>query len=242
MERLSRNTANWDFGAFIGLVKLNIRSIANSAADRLFDYGYGTETSQPIHSPQLRVSQNLRYGTSYIPTRWWVLRGIVRNLSTYPPEYRLVDFGSGKGWVPLMAACAKQPFGKSIGVKYVDLHETALRNASRFLGTKVEFYCTDAAQFSIPHEPCVPYFFNPFDTPVLNCVLERIGLPACLFRRGGLVAGRWLQHCQLTLGTWRVCTSLNAAQKERGARFVGGRVAPTGIRRRALYAQPLRYA
>ena len=74
-----------------------------------------------------------------------------------------------------MAASAKQPFGKGIGVEYLtDLYETALPNASRFLGTRVEFYGTDAAQFSMPHEPCVLYFFNPFDTPVLNCVLGRI--------------------------------------------------------------------
>jgi hypothetical protein len=53
----------------------------------------------------------------------------------------LVDFGSSKGRVPLMAASAKQAFGKTIGVEYVtDLYETALRNASRFPGTKVEFY------------------------------------------------------------------------------------------------------
>ena len=83
----------------------------------------------------------MRYGTSYIPTPWWVFRGIVRNLGIYPPEYSLVDFGSSKGRVPLMAASAKQAFGKTIGVEYVtDLYETALRNASRFPGTKVEFY------------------------------------------------------------------------------------------------------
>lgn len=155
------------------VAKINTISAVSVTADRLYDLRYGIETSSPIHRPKLEIaSDNIQFGTSYFPTPWWTFRKIINSLEIDPGQYTFIDFGSGKGRLPLLAG----EFRKSIGVEYArQLHEAALSNAAKFpKRNEVEFVHADAAVFPIPADPCVLYFFNPFDEPVLVRVLDNI--------------------------------------------------------------------
>lgn len=171
------------------VASINAISVCSMTADRLYDLRYGIETSSPIHRPKLDIaSNNAQFGTSYFPTPWWTFRKIIKSLDINPSQYTFIDYGSGKGRVPLLAG----KFKKAIGVEYArQLHEVAVRNAAKFpKQNEVEFVHADAALFPIPPGPCVFYFFNPFDGPVLTRVLDRIvsrqpqpDIAVCMFRQ-----------------------------------------------------------
>jgi hypothetical protein len=59
------------------------------------------------------------------------------------------------------------------------LHLIAQQNLSRYHSATqkchaIELHCLDAADYMIPREPSVFYFYNPFDETVMTKVLENI--------------------------------------------------------------------
>ncbi|MFQ5790002.1 MAG: class I SAM-dependent methyltransferase [Acidobacteriota bacterium] len=114
----------------------------------------------------------------YEPTPAPVFRRMIADLRLRHEDFVFVDFGSGKGKVLLMAS--EFPFKKVIGVElWQELHRIAEANLRR-LGPDarqcqaVESLCMDAALYSIPPEPAVFYFFNPFPEETLARVVENI--------------------------------------------------------------------
>jgi len=75
---------------------------------------------------------------------------------------------------------AQYSFKKVVGVElWEDLHRIALENLDSFrerpdCATEVTSVRMDAAGFSLPEEPLVLYFFNPFPEAVLARVLSNL--------------------------------------------------------------------
>jgi SAM-dependent methyltransferase len=111
------------------------------------------------------------------PTPAELFRKMMEKLPAPVEGLTFVDFGSGKGKAVLLAAAFA--FRRVIGIElWPDLHEIAQENLRRYRGElrcrSVELLCCDAADYSIPEEPAVLYFFNPFKESVLSRVLENV--------------------------------------------------------------------
>lgn len=89
-------------------------------------------------------------------------------------DMRLLDVGCGNG--AFLREGAKYPFGEIAGLEYVpELSEIAKRNFKRLhLTDRIMIFTGDATKFKKYGNYNVFYFFNPFDTDIMNKVMERI--------------------------------------------------------------------
>jgi SAM-dependent methyltransferase len=157
----------------------NLRCVVSDLLDKHFDRKYGVETRGQIRSEMLAVvGTHGRGAADFLSTP---VRTILRTLECLPKDvsdFTFVDFGCGKGRALLLAQTRN--FRRVIGVEHAPaLVEIAERNISSWRGKRecrdVQALCADAATFPIPAEPCVLYFFAPFDWPVLEAVIANIG-------------------------------------------------------------------
>ena len=121
-------------------------------------------------------------------TRWYDLgnyeptpvRVVEEALDALPvdPERTLVDLGSGKGRVVLLAS--RRAFRRVVGVEIRPaLHRVAERNRSAFVAgggarCPIHLLCGDAAHHPMPEGPLVVWWFNPFGADVVSAVLTRL--------------------------------------------------------------------
>lgn len=108
---------------------------------------------------------------------WYV--AVYRLLRSLPTDFRnstFVDYGCGKGRVVLVAATF--PFRRVVGVEIADsLAAMATENVWRMKGRRagtVEVMQMDAAEFEVPLDANVIYFYNPFAGRLLEQVVENI--------------------------------------------------------------------
>lgn len=144
-------------------------------ADRAFDRALPVSTGNKVPPAELRASgPNAVAAREYAPTSRVIFEAIISDLPGPLDNFVFVDFGSGKGRVLLLAA--RRPFKRVVGVEFSpNLHEAAVSNiAHAGLQGRVISTLADAATFEIPPEPCVFYFYNPFDAPVLRAVMRNI--------------------------------------------------------------------
>ncbi len=143
--------------------RYNPRGLLRLYRHHAFDRDLGVNT---------RGYRDLRYE----PTPADVFHEMLSRIPFDPQEFVFVDFGSGKGKVLMLAA--QYPFRKVIGVElWEDLHRVAVENLAAFLtraAGEVRSVLMDAADFPLPEEPLVLYFFNPFPEQVLARVLANL--------------------------------------------------------------------
>lgn len=147
--------------------------------ENTFDALFGVETIDKVEVCDLDVSEDRRqHCVFYHPTRVWLFNEIFKDIQIVHKDYILVDFGSGKGRVLLLAAM--YPFKKIIGVEISrKLHEIALKNIQGYkkewqLCHEISSWCLDVENFEIPNEKIVLFFYNPFDAFVMRQVLSNI--------------------------------------------------------------------
>jgi hypothetical protein len=106
------------------------------------------------------------------------VRHILGSIDIPFEHFDFVDFGSGKGRVLLVAA--ERPFSRVIGVEVSPtLHRIACDNIAAFrrrvpTSPEIKSIRMDVADFRLPLEPCVLFFFNPFDESVFQSVLDNV--------------------------------------------------------------------
>jgi hypothetical protein len=148
--------------------------------DYLFDARYGVDTCACLELDHLTVEgENKDRGYLYQPTRVVLLRKLFRALRPLiAPESVLVDFGSGKGRILLVAA--EFGFRKVRGVEFAhELCEIARRNISRFTArikgtTEFKICELDAAKYVVEADETVFIMSNPFDQAILTKVLDNL--------------------------------------------------------------------
>ena len=145
---------------------------------RAFDVATGVETAGVVRLEALSIeSENATLGHRYQASEAGSLR---RTLASLPVEYEqfvFVDIGSGKGRALLVAA--EFPFKQIIGVEFApELNEVARQNLAAYSGERrcawIEVITADAADYSIPDDPVILYFYNPFLEPVMSRVMDRV--------------------------------------------------------------------
>lgn len=157
----------------------NIRYEMQWYLDRSFDRKYGIDTTGRIEIEKLNVnSDNAKYGVYYEPTPTKIFRYIIKRIHIKHQDYVFIDYGSGKGRTLLLAS--DLPFKKIIGIEFSEyLHNIAKNNISVYRNKQqrchnIQSLCVDAVSYSLPDEPCVIFFYNPFEPIVMEKVLSNI--------------------------------------------------------------------
>ena len=145
-------------------------------AARSFDEIHGTDTAGGIRVENLRIdSANRKHGNPYEPMPPRLFDRLLKSAKVRHEDYVFVDFGSGKGRTLLLAS--HYPFKNVIGVEYaMDLHTIALKNIARYRSPgqrcfNIEAAHIDAAEYVLPLQPLICFFFNPFDEKIMRAVL-----------------------------------------------------------------------
>jgi hypothetical protein len=155
-----------------GPLRRRLSGIRARALDFWFERGLETSGRQyeleHFHSERV----------AYEPSGWLFLRRALRKRDVEPSDV-FVDFGSGKGRVVFQAA--RYPFRRVIGVEISEaLNEVARfnidRNRSRLACQDVTLVTADAADFEVPDDMTVAYFFYPFAGATFKRVMANIVL------------------------------------------------------------------
>jgi len=148
-------------------------------SDLIFDYKYKVETINTVMLDELAIdSPNKVHGRYYEGTNAYLFKKAFSHIKVDVPNSCLIDFGSGKGKVMLMAA--ERGFPKVIGVEFsIELVEICRRNLEIFKRrtkskTEFEVIHMDAAEYAIPSEANLLFFSNPFDETLIEKVIGNI--------------------------------------------------------------------
>jgi SAM-dependent methyltransferase len=145
----------------------------------VFDALHGVDTTagNPVR-PLKIASANRDKAVPYDPAPWRTLRRSLQLGSLQAAGFTFVDIGCGKGKVLLSALAL--PFNRIVGVEFSPLLvRIAKRNiaSARFVRRQcraVQIICCDAVEYSIPDEPTVFFFYNPFSYEIMETVLGNI--------------------------------------------------------------------
>lgn len=112
----------------------------------------------------------------YVPSDWLDLWRVLRKKSIGKGDV-FVDFGSGKGRILYQAA--RYPFGRVIGVEICESLNRIARanldaNAGKLACKQIDVVTIDAADYPIPADMTVAYFYHPFSGPTFKTVIDRI--------------------------------------------------------------------
>jgi SAM-dependent methyltransferase len=151
-----------------------IRRVLSRIRARVLDFFFerGLETAGRQYELEHFHSER----TAYEPSGWLYLRRALRKRDVKPTDV-FVDFGSGKGRVVFQAA--RYPFARVVGVEISEaLNEVARRNIGRnrhrLVCQDVALVTADAAEFEVPDDMTVAYFFYPFAGTTFERVLDNI--------------------------------------------------------------------
>jgi len=148
--------------------------------DWWFDLRYGVDTRGVMPLEELRISSdNKAAGYRYEPARVLPVRRLFRELGPELPQPTvLVDFGSGKGRILLIAAeCG---FARATGVEFAsELCAIARSNCNAFRAvanttTELTLIESDAVDYAVADDDNFLFFFNPFSEAVTAKVLGNI--------------------------------------------------------------------
>ncbi len=145
------------------------------------------DTGGRIDLLQLDIdSPNLPYGVRYQGSSAVECRSALTHLPIRREDFTFIDLGCGKGRCLLIAS--EFPFRRILGVEFSrELCEVARKNldiVQQSMGRRLnaEVVCQDAAEFVLPDEPLVLYFYNPFDREVMQVVVQNVQRPCGLCR------------------------------------------------------------
>lgn len=147
--------------------------------DREFDRKYGVETSGIVYPTEsMVIGINWIYGVRYEAVNQSLFVQVIKELSIPYEKFVFVDFGSGKGRALLLAAGF--PFKRIVGIEYCDdLNRIARQNLLRYpnaskLCKDIDLVSMDAAEYRLPNEPLVLFFYNPFERLVMEKVVKNV--------------------------------------------------------------------
>jgi SAM-dependent methyltransferase len=114
----------------------------------------------------------------YEPISHFSFNRMLKNIDWNFNDSTFLDFGCGKGAAILLAS--RYGFKKHFGVEYSrELADICQSNILKFIKLSkreidYEIICSDATRYLVPADVNVFYFFNPFDQPLLDVVLQNI--------------------------------------------------------------------
>jgi Methyltransferase domain len=171
--------AVWAYGyrgsAERAIVKL--RHLPARARPDAFDSEHGTDTGRIVRLEALGsvTGEQAWLGHRYEASTPERAVSALGSLPIRYDEFTLIDIGSGKGRVLLIAA--ELPFRRIIGVEFAsELHNVAASNLQRVRpdDSRLELVCQDVTDYEFPDEPLVLYFYGPFLAPIMRIVMDHV--------------------------------------------------------------------
>jgi len=159
-------------------VRITADVVLSELGSRWFDMRFGTNTARWVQLDDLQInSENKSRGVHYEPSRPRPFKKLMDNLD-FPSDSVLVDFGSGKGRVLLMAS--EYCFKRIVGVEFShELCQEAKKNIAIYkkkvdFDMDIEVHESDVVHYAIKDDENIFFIFQPFDSIVLGRVLENI--------------------------------------------------------------------
>ncbi len=145
--------------------------------DVRFDQRYGVDTAGILKPASLQSDPKFRHSNWYAPSSTGGFRRMLRDIEVDHEKFVFIDFGCGKGKALLLASAL--PFREIIGVEiWPEMVSIAEENLRKYRGNRAcrvaRLHCLDASEYSIPADPGVFYFFDPFRETVTRKVLENL--------------------------------------------------------------------
>lgn len=163
----------------VGTVRRSFMEPVYLIQDRMFDRRFRVTTAGDQAAGDLDSDDaDRRYSCGYQPVRPHAFNEIIRELGIAYEQFAFVDFGSGMGRAILLAS--EFPFKRVIGVELSpQLTRIASENVKNYASAtqkckQVAVVCENATRYSMPPEPTVFYFFNPFGESVMERVLANL--------------------------------------------------------------------
>ena len=160
------------------------RSLRPDSEVSEFDTEYGVDTDGRFggwtYLSDLNIpSSNWIDGNDYIAIEPIRFNHVLAGLDIAFEDYTFVDFGSGKGRALLLAS--EFPFRQVLGLEFSpELHQTAEENIRRYNSATqkcgdIQSLNVDFADYALPPEASVLFFFHPCRVRVLSGVVAAIG-------------------------------------------------------------------
>jgi SAM-dependent methyltransferase len=160
------------------LVRSTLKKI-NQLRCKTWDLLHSVETCGEIPITAFDFeSEHKSPGLEYQSHHPKVLRQMLSAVDLQHERFTFVDYGCGKGRVLLVAA--EFPFRSIVGVEFApQLAELAQQNLKNYRRGKtkcrdVTVLAMDAADYDLPSEPEVLFFYSPFTGAVMERVVGRI--------------------------------------------------------------------
>jgi|SRR5208282_420556 len=149
-----------------------------------FDREYGVDTDGKFEgltylSDLDIASPNWLDGNDYMAVDPERFRDALSSFDIAFEDFTFIDFGSGKGRALLLAS--EFPFRRILGLEFSpELHSTAEQNIQRYSSATqrcraIQSLNVDFADFALPPEASVLFFFHPCRIRVLSAVVSGIG-------------------------------------------------------------------
>lgn len=140
---------------------------------------YGINTIKPVSLNDLTITEGDKSKSSrYEALNYYILENLLENFCRlFPNEKNLVDVGSGKGRIMIVAA--HYGFTTIKGIDFAkELCDTAKRNINkikaRFPDITFKIYCKDVLNYMVAADDNVFFLFNPFNGEIMEKFLEKI--------------------------------------------------------------------
>jgi len=160
-----------------GLTK-TFQSLISIIEDYYFDIKYGIDTSEIVEVKNLDITdEDKKHSVLYQPTRIRHFKNLLSELRL-PEGSVFVDFGSGKGRILLVAS--NYNFKRVVGVEISSQLCEIARNNLEIYEKKlkrplhVEVVESNVLQYNMRDDETVFYFFRPFDSLIMEKIIEKI--------------------------------------------------------------------
>lgn len=158
-------------------MRRSLETAGNLASDLWFDASNRVDTNKRVWQNELEVdSDNQEEGAPYFPMRGRAFRKALEAFHI-PRDGTLVDLGSGKGKILLLAA--QMGFPRVHGVEFSpELSRIADANVERMRrklgGAEVKTICIDAAAYEFSADENVFFMFAPFGPTVMRQTMANL--------------------------------------------------------------------
>lgn len=140
---------------------------------------YNVNTIKPVSLKALTIAEgDISKSSPYEALNYYILETLLENFrKLFPSEKSILDIGSGKGRV--MVVAAHYGFKNITGVDFArELCAAAKRNINKikaqFRDTTFTIYCKDILNYAIDKNDKVFFLYNPFNNEIMEKFLEKI--------------------------------------------------------------------
>lgn len=156
--------------------------------DAKFDESNNLDTGGKIELENLTISSlNPDDGNFYQAILPDTFARCVQSLNIDPGEFVFIDIGAGKGRGLFLAQDHnfKRVIGIEFGKELVEICKQNIlrRNKDGVKRPPVEILWMDALKYTLPHEPTVLFFYNPFGAQAMNIMANNIERSLIAFPR-----------------------------------------------------------